>query len=302
MKSSLSFPLWLTRVLQVFLVGWVFILVDCSNPPDLEFEPPLSRVQDMNEILHGIEIGDPYRWLEDQDSAETRTWIDAQNKYTDSLLHARSGRRELREMVGQFLEIDTIDVPRERGGRYFFGRRKANQNLSVLYFREGYDGADQVLIEDNAAPLKDPEGSLVGLVVVFRRALDEDSKDFSPDLDTDDPIRNIVEGIADPLFAVDKNWDITFVNQRAVEIFDELDVDIEDRDVIDGSYYINVVPDKGFFSKLLSTVSHTQTYQLVVKQLDESRSQVIFVDLSEENEQETIDYSFDFFNELATKF
>ena len=83
---------------------------------------------------------------------------------------------------------------------------------------------------------------------------------------------------------------------------DELDVDIEDRDVIDGSYYINVVPDKGFFSKLLSAASLTQTYQLVVKQLDESRSQVIFVDLSEENEQETIDYSFDFFNELATKF
>ena len=83
---------------------------------------------------------------------------------------------------------------------------------------------------------------------------------------------------------------------------DELDVDIEDRDAIDGTYYINVVKGKGFFSKLLSTVSGTQTYQLVVKQLDESRSQVIFVDLSEENEQDTIDYSFDFFNELATKF
>ena len=83
---------------------------------------------------------------------------------------------------------------------------------------------------------------------------------------------------------------------------DESYVDIEDRDVIDGSYYINVTSKKGFFSKLLSTSSLTQTYQLVVKQLDESHSQVIFVDLSEENEQETIDYSFDFFNELATKF
>ena len=83
---------------------------------------------------------------------------------------------------------------------------------------------------------------------------------------------------------------------------DELDVDIEDRDAIDGTYYINVAKGKGFFSKLLSTVSSTQTYQLVVNQLDESRSQVIFVDLSEENEQDTIDYSFDFFNELATKF
>ena len=83
---------------------------------------------------------------------------------------------------------------------------------------------------------------------------------------------------------------------------DELDVDIEDRDVINGSYFINITKDKGFFSKLLSTVSPAQTYQLVVKQLDESNSQVIFVDLSEENEQDTIDYSFDFFNELATKF
>ena len=83
---------------------------------------------------------------------------------------------------------------------------------------------------------------------------------------------------------------------------DELSVDVEDRDVIEGSYYINVVEDKGFFAKLLSTVSLTQTYQLIVKQLDESHSQVIFVDLSEENEQDLIDYSFDFFNELAAKF
>ena len=83
---------------------------------------------------------------------------------------------------------------------------------------------------------------------------------------------------------------------------DELYVDIEDRDAIDGSYYIKVTAEKGFFSKLLSIVSPTQTYQLIVKQLDESHSQVIFVDLSEENEQDTIDYSFDFFNGLATKF
>ena len=83
---------------------------------------------------------------------------------------------------------------------------------------------------------------------------------------------------------------------------DELYVDVEDRDVIEGSYYINVTVDKGFFSKLLSTVAPTQTYQLILRQLDDALTQVIFVDLSEENEQDTIDYSFDFFNELATKF
>ena len=81
---------------------------------------------------------------------------------------------------------------------------------------------------------------------------------------------------------------------------DELYVDIEDRDVIEGSYYINVTPERGFLSKILSTAAPTQTYQLVLRQLDESHSRVIFVDLSEENKQDTIDYSFDLFNGLAT--
>ena len=83
---------------------------------------------------------------------------------------------------------------------------------------------------------------------------------------------------------------------------DELDVDIEDRDATDGSYFVKHTEDKGFFSKLLGTISSMQTYQLIVKQVDETHSQVIFDDLSEENEQDTIDYSFDFFNELAAKF
>ena len=81
---------------------------------------------------------------------------------------------------------------------------------------------------------------------------------------------------------------------------DELYVDIEDRDVIEGSYFINFTQERGFFSKILNTVTSTKTYQLVLRQLDDSHSQVIFVDLSEENEQDTIDYSFDLFNELAS--
>lgn len=99
--------------------------------------------------------------------------------------------------------------------------RSKNKSKRTSYLTR--KGGDRVLIEDNAAPLKDPQGSLVGLVVVFRKTLDEDSKELSSDRVTDDPIRNIVEGIADPLFAVDKNWEITFVNQRAVELFDALD-------------------------------------------------------------------------------
>jgi len=85
---------------------------------------------------------------------------------------------------------------------------------------------------------------------------------------------------------------------------DELDVDIEDSDPFEQSYYVNLVRtnDRGFFSKLMGKSAETISVQLVVKQLEEGHSQVVFNDLSEENEQKTIDFSFIFFKELADQF
>lgn len=85
---------------------------------------------------------------------------------------------------------------------------------------------------------------------------------------------------------------------------DELDIDIEDSDPFEQSYYVNLVRtnDRGFFSKLMGKSAETISVQLVVKQLEEGHSQVVFNDLSEENEQKTIDFSFIFFKELADQF
>ena len=83
---------------------------------------------------------------------------------------------------------------------------------------------------------------------------------------------------------------------------DELDIDIEDRDPIAASYFIKVNPNKGFFSKLLGSVSKDQIFQLIIKEVDETNTEVIFVDLSEENDQNKIDYSIELFNQIATKF
>jgi len=83
---------------------------------------------------------------------------------------------------------------------------------------------------------------------------------------------------------------------------DELNIEIDDRDPIEGSYFINVTPNKGFFSKILSTVSPTKTYQLIVKEVDDLSTYVYFVDLSEENADDTITYSFELFNQIASKF
>jgi prolyl oligopeptidase len=109
--------------------------------------PPETRREEVREVLHGVEVVDPYRWLEDGQSPETRAWIEAQNAYTRSLLDALPGREALRRRVAQFLRVDTVGIPVVRGGRYFFLKRRADQDQPVLYMREGPTGPDRVLID-----------------------------------------------------------------------------------------------------------------------------------------------------------
>ena len=109
--------------------------------------PPETEVREVVETLHGVEIVDPYRWLEDQESPETRAWIDAQNAHTDAVLGALPGRGRLRTLAASVLEREEIGPPVERGGRYFHARRRADQELAVLYVRDGVDGNDRALID-----------------------------------------------------------------------------------------------------------------------------------------------------------
>ena len=105
-------------------------------------------------------------------------------------------------------------------------------------------------------------------------------------------------GYASLIFSYDKEQTWRYLGWA----LDELSIDVEDRDSIEGSYFINVKPYTGYFSKLLNTASELKTYQLVVKEVDEFSTFVYFVDLSEENEDDTITYSFELFNQIASKF
>ncbi len=118
-------------------------------------KPPETKKVAFTETLHGVTISDPYRWLEDQESPETRKWIDEQNAYTHSIIDRYPGRDDLKKQISSLLRIDTIGSPAHRGDRYFFTRRKADQNLSVIYVRE--KGVDTVLVDPN--PMT-PDGSV----------------------------------------------------------------------------------------------------------------------------------------------
>jgi prolyl oligopeptidase len=104
----------------------------------------------VTETLHGTTITDPYRWLEDKDSPETRAWLKAQNEYTDSMLSAFPGKDRIRQRLTELLKVETIGVPTARGGRYFFTKRSVSQNQPVIYVRNGLNGKDEVLIDPNS--------------------------------------------------------------------------------------------------------------------------------------------------------
>jgi prolyl oligopeptidase len=108
---------------------------------------PPTRQDNIREVIHGVEIIDPYRWLEDQDSPETRQWIDAQNKYTKSLLDGLPSRPLIQRRLTELMRIDTVSAPFEQGGRYFLFKKRAEDDLSILYVRKGLRGQDEVLID-----------------------------------------------------------------------------------------------------------------------------------------------------------
>jgi prolyl oligopeptidase len=109
--------------------------------------PPLAKRDSVVDNFYGTKIADPYRWLEDQSSPQTRNWIDAENEYTHAVLDRVPGRQALRARLTALMKVDVTGLPIERRGRYFFMRRRADQDLFVIYMRQGLHGSDQVLID-----------------------------------------------------------------------------------------------------------------------------------------------------------
>ncbi|HXX23455.1 MAG TPA: prolyl oligopeptidase family serine peptidase [Terriglobia bacterium] len=137
--------LWLLPLLLAALVTPSAIRTQETK----QLQPPKTRTDDVKEGIQGVEIADPYRWLEDQQSPETRAWINAQNKYTQTFLDTWPGRAALKQRLTELIRIETISMPVEQNGKYFFKRRAADQEQGVLYVRTGPEGKDETLVDPN---------------------------------------------------------------------------------------------------------------------------------------------------------
>jgi prolyl oligopeptidase len=109
--------------------------------------PPSTAIEPVTEMLHGVPVTDPYRWLEDQQSQRTREWIYEQQDYAHSYLDSIPGRSRIRDRLRELLDVETYDSIQKVRSRYFFRKRGQGQEQPCIYMREGPDGRDQLLID-----------------------------------------------------------------------------------------------------------------------------------------------------------
>ena len=111
---------------------------------------PTARRDPLAEKLHGTDVPDPYRWMEEIDSPETRKWVEAQAKLAAEQLSKLPKRATFLKRLRELQEYDKLGVPSLVAGRLFYSRKKGLQNQAVVYWREDKPGAkENVLLDPN---------------------------------------------------------------------------------------------------------------------------------------------------------
>jgi prolyl oligopeptidase len=110
---------------------------------------PPARLGDGADDFFGTKIADPYRWLENADSPETRAWIDAENRLTAAYLEQVSQRPAIHHLLTRLWDYERYGVPSQEGPYYIYGRNDGLQNQAVIYRAAALDGEAAVLLDPN---------------------------------------------------------------------------------------------------------------------------------------------------------
>jgi prolyl oligopeptidase len=110
---------------------------------------PQAHRGDQVDDYHGTKVADPYRWLEDTDSAETHAWVEAENKLTFGYLEHLPYRQAIHDRLTKLWNYERFTVPSEHGGRYFFQHNTGLQQQNVLFVAESLNAEPRVLLDPN---------------------------------------------------------------------------------------------------------------------------------------------------------
>lgn len=162
-------------MVRYLFASWLLVTLACSGPnrevvqdgpppeqPVEEAKPEKTKREDVVEELFGLKIPDPYRWLEDEEAAEVKSWMADKDAAARAHLHGLPEREALRERLEALLYVDTRGAPIERGGRLFYWKKGAKQEKAVHYVKRP-KGEEEVLLDPNE--MSDDGSVSVGEVV-----------------------------------------------------------------------------------------------------------------------------------------
>ncbi|MBD0302942.1 MAG: S9 family peptidase [Tolypothrix sp. T3-bin4] len=110
---------------------------------------PSSRKSDRVDDYHGTIVADPYRFLEDPDSEETKAWVEAENQVTFGYLNEIPAREKIKQRLTKLWDYEKYSIPFQEGENYFYFKNDGLQNQSVLYTLKTLDGEPKVLLDPN---------------------------------------------------------------------------------------------------------------------------------------------------------
>jgi prolyl oligopeptidase len=132
------------------LTAAVIVMASAVLTAQSGLEYPVTRAVDHVDAYHGTRVPDPYRWLEDDNSAETGEWVAAQNKVTFGYLEQIPFRAELNARLKRLYDYPKYSAPSRKRELFFFYKNDGLQNQSVLYVQKGLDGKPEVLLDPNS--------------------------------------------------------------------------------------------------------------------------------------------------------
>jgi prolyl oligopeptidase len=133
---------------MALLALFVCILSSPTQAAAMLNYPATSTVEQVDNY-HGSNVADPYRWLEDPDTAETKAWVEAENKVTFDYLKTIPQRQGIQTRLTELWNYEKYGMPFKRGDRYFYYKNDGLQNQSVLYTLTQLDGEPQILLDPN---------------------------------------------------------------------------------------------------------------------------------------------------------
>jgi prolyl oligopeptidase len=140
---------------------------------------PPTRKDTVADDYHGVEVADPYRWLEDdvRTSSDVREWVTTQNELAFAYLDGIAARDRVRERITALMDHERFSSPFLAGGRYYYFYNDGLQNQSVLYAADSLDGEPEIVLDpnlwsdDGTVALQDAEPSDDGRYMAYARSV-----------------------------------------------------------------------------------------------------------------------------------